>query len=60
MKTCEFCMYAGDECFLLQEPIEYDSSGMTVKSDCPIRGKDGNLQIQNDERATLRSDDKQD
>ena len=60
MKTCEFCMYASDECFLLQEPIEYDSSGMTVKSNCPIRGNHDSLQIQSDERQTIRSESESD
>ena len=60
MKTCEFCMYASDECFLLQEPIEYDSSGMTVKSNCPIRGKNDNIPIQTHERQNVRSDCEQD
>ena len=50
MRTCEFCMYAGDECFLLEEPIEYDPSGMTLKENCPMRREYGDLQIQTDGR----------
>ena len=40
MKTCEFCEYATDECLILGEPIEYEPSGMTAKSNCPIRLRD--------------------
>lgn len=60
MTICEFCMYASDECYLLDEPIEYDSSGMTVKKNCPLRKTYGNLQISNAGRQDVRSDDKQD
>ena len=60
MTTCEFCMYATDECYLLEEPIEYDPSGMTVKKNCPLRKKYGDLQISDSGRQDVRSDDKQD
>ena len=60
MTTCEFCMYATDECYLLGEPIEYDPSGMTVKENCPMRKHYGNLSFSNDGRQDVRSDDKQD
>jgi len=58
MKTCEFCMYAGDECYLLHEPIEYDSSGMTIKENCPIRYD--TLQIQDNGWKNVRSERKSD
>ena len=56
MKTCEFCMFAGDECLLLHEPIEYDASGMTIKDNCPIRHD--KIQISGHERKVVRSEDK--
>lgn len=51
-------MYAGDECYLLHEPIEYDSSGMTIKENCPIRHD--KVQISSDKRQMVRSKDKSD
>jgi len=57
MRTCEFCMYASDECFLLEEPIEYDPSGMTLKENCPMRREYGDLQIPNNGRQDIRGDD---
>ena len=50
MRTCEFCMYASDECFILGEPIEYDPSGMTVMKDCPMRREYEDLSVQDDGR----------
>lgn len=58
MKTCEFCMFAGDECLLLHEPIEYEPSGMTIKENCPIRHD--NVQISDDRRQDVRSEPKSD
>ena len=60
MTTCEFCMYATDECYLLEEPIDYDPSGMTVKDNCPMRKTYGQIQIPDSGRQDVRSDDKQD
>ena len=69
-------MYAGDECFLLNEPIEYDPSGMTApKDNCPMKLRDkyikdicdrikdarhDNVQISDDRRQDVRSEPKSD
>ena len=59
MKTCEFCMFAGDECFLLNEPIEYDSSGMTTpKDNCPMKLRDKYIKDICDRIKDARHDDK--
>ena len=60
MTICEFCMYASDECYLLDEPIEYDSSGMTVKANCPLRKNYGNLQVSDDGREVVHGESEQD
>jgi len=56
MRTCEFCQYGGDECYLLEEPIEYESSGMTIKENCPIRHD--KIPISHDGWKACRSEDK--
>lgn len=60
MRTCEFCMYAGDECFLLEEPIEYDPSGMTLKDNCPMRKTYDNLLLSRPEREMVQGEDCED
>lgn len=55
MSTCEFCMFAGDECYLLHEPIEYEPSGMTIMEDCPLRHD--TIQISRHKREVVRGED---
>lgn len=55
MKTCEFCEYGRDECALLNEPIEYEPSGMTVKENCPVNA---DLQVSGHKRKMVHGEDK--
>ena len=52
-------MYAGDECFILEEPIEYDPSGMTLKENCPMRKTYDNLHISRPERELVYGEEQE-